>query len=182
MSARRRGLKPQNVESGFNPTAGIELTSIYKRPTEAEIAANSQLAGMALASRCLGSILRFQGTVHVSRRCLWPGRRHRRNRWGPYRDLRYDLLTDRIFAVTLALGRSKGHVVPKVWVIAKSHLRRFWESRKADSKVAQSVCSLGSSWLIVPSGPTSERSNKPLDRPTKLAIASSLTRATTASD
>ena len=28
-------------------------------------------------------------------------------------------------------------MVPKVWVIAKSHLRRFWESRKADSEVAQ---------------------------------------------
>jgi len=46
-------------------------------------------------------------------------------------------LTDRIFAVTLALVGSKGHVVPKVWVIAKSHLRRFWESRKDDSEVAQ---------------------------------------------
>ncbi len=46
-------------------------------------------------------------------------------------------MTDRIFAVTLALGGSKGRVVPKVWVIAKSHLRRFWESRKADSEVAQ---------------------------------------------
>jgi len=56
---------------------------------------------------------------------------------GLYRNLRYDLLTDRIFAVTLALVGSKGHVVPKVWVIAKSHLRRFWASRKDDSEAAQ---------------------------------------------
>ncbi len=30
-----------------------------------------------------------------------------------------------------------GGPVPRVWVIAKSHLRRFWESRKDDSEIAQ---------------------------------------------
>jgi len=46
-------------------------------------------------------------------------------------------LTDRIFAVTLIVGWVWEQSVPKVWVIAKSHLRRFWESRKEDSEVAR---------------------------------------------
>jgi mRNA interferase HigB len=56
---------------------------------------------------------------------------------GHYRNLRYDFLTVRVFAGSLALVGSSGPVVPSVWVIAKSHLRRFWESRKDDSEVAQ---------------------------------------------
>ncbi len=46
-------------------------------------------------------------------------------------------MTDRIFAVTLIVGWVWEQSVPKVWVIAKSHLRRFWESRKEDSEVAR---------------------------------------------
>jgi mRNA interferase HigB len=35
------------------------------------------------------------------------------------------------------MGRLQGRLVPTVWVIAKSHLRRFWESRKENSEVAE---------------------------------------------
>jgi mRNA interferase HigB len=54
-----------------------------------------------------------------------------------YRALRYRLLTDRIFAITIHMDCLRGAIGTKVWVIAKSHVRRFWESRKDDSEVAQ---------------------------------------------
>jgi mRNA interferase HigB len=48
-------------------------------------------------------------------------------------------LTERIVAVILVGGwqAAAGTTDTKVWVIAKSHLRRFWESRKDDSEIAQ---------------------------------------------
>jgi mRNA interferase HigB len=46
-------------------------------------------------------------------------------------------LTDRTVTITVIVGRLGARLVPNVWVIAKSHLRRFWESRKDDSEVAQ---------------------------------------------
>jgi mRNA interferase HigB len=45
-------------------------------------------------------------------------------------------LTDRAVAVILAAGRL-GATGTSVWVIAKSHLRRFWESRKDDAEIAR---------------------------------------------
>jgi mRNA interferase HigB len=54
-----------------------------------------------------------------------------------YRILRYSLLTDRIFAVTIHMDCLRGANGTEVWVIAKSHVRRFWECRKDDSEVAQ---------------------------------------------
>ncbi len=46
-------------------------------------------------------------------------------------------MTERIFAGILALVGFLDHSAAKVWVIAKSHLRRFWECRLGDSEVAQ---------------------------------------------
>jgi mRNA interferase HigB len=48
-------------------------------------------------------------------------------------------LTDGIVAVILLGGRqaAPGATGTNVWVIAKSHLRRFWEARKDDAEIAQ---------------------------------------------
>jgi mRNA interferase HigB len=48
-------------------------------------------------------------------------------------------LTGRIVAVTLTgdWETAPGATGTDVWVIAKSHLRRFWEARKDDAEIAQ---------------------------------------------
>ena len=89
-----------------------------------------------------------------------------------YRDLRYKRLTNCTLAITVIVGRLGARGNPNVWVIAKSHLRRFWESRKDDSEVAQKVLL---TWFKLAERADwanfLARSNKPSDRPIKSAIA-----------